>query len=212
MLRVTSIYRPAFVATCVDAPSRRRALLQNSAPLDASLGVVVASTDPGMTIEFASADITLASIQRVYPEDADDSSITIALCIETSDCAQNATVTVRPGTPAVPRHNTSAGTTSTAASDAFLIVLISIVGGVTLVAFAVYIWVYCAQARKRVPAAVFDTRPIDSMKPPPLYHQVPQVPVDAALGYPQANNLGVSGPMYGGFPPQGSLGYPPYRM
>ena len=229
MIRVTSIHRPAFVETCVATTSRRRALLQAAGALDASLGVVVASNDPYMSVEIASSDLTLAGIQRVYSGDPDDNSISIALCIETTDCVKNATVTVRPVlAPSPPAKVSTPGTadapaetatpsTTTETSDTFLIVLLGIVCGVVFLAIAVYVWIKCTRRSRRsavVPAALPNPYlgEAPDQTPKTLYHAVPQaaypqpapfgVPVNAQLGYAQAPQVQV--------PSQDYLPYPRY--
>ena len=218
MIRVTSIHRPAFVETCVATTSRRRALLQAAGALDASLGVVVASNDPYMSVEITSSDLTLAGIQRVYSGDPDDNSISIALCVETTDCVKNATVTVRPvlapspsakvATPGTAGANAETATpsTSTETSDTFLIVLLGIVGGVVFLAIAVYVWIKCTRRSALVPAALPNAYlgQAPDQAPKSLYHAVPQAayPQPAPFGYAQAPQVR--------FPPEDNFAYPSY--
>ena len=186
---------------------------------------MVASNDPYMSVEITSSDLTLAGIQRVYSGDPDDNSISIALCVETTDCVKNATVTVRPvlapspsakvATPgtADALAETATPSTSTETSDTFLIVLLSIVGGVVFLAIAVYVWIKCTRRMPLVPAALPNAYlgQAPDQAPKSLYHAVPQAaypqpapfgaPVSAQLGYTQSPQIPVPHPDYFAYPP-----------
>ena len=169
-VRVTSVYRPNFIAQCVQSTGARRLLATAG---DATLDVVLSTDQQDVSIEIDNSDIVLSGIQRVHEQARHaDGTRVLSLCVGDEACQKNATLEMKP----VPTVGTTTTTSTPSSSETessnntvLFVVLISVVGALIVGSGVVVLMSLCRHRSKKPVYSPVHTAPC-----PPAVAAVPQ--------------------------------------
>ena len=169
-VRVTSVYRPNFIAQCVQSTGARRLLATAG---DATLDVVLGTDQQDVSIEIDNSDIVLSGIQRVHEQARHaDGTRVLSLCVGDEACQKNATLEMKP----VPTVGTTTTTSTPSSSETessnntvLFVVLISVVGALIVGSGVVVLMSLCRHRSKKPVYSPVHTAPC-----PPAVAAVPQ--------------------------------------